>query len=46
MVALGYLPRELAEEAGVVVDVMVDNIRVRSVVRKLPFISFPGSKDS
>ena len=46
VVALGYLPRELAEEAGVVVDVMVDNIRVRSVVRKLPFISFPGSKDS
>lgn len=43
VIVLGYLPRELADQAGAVVDVMVDNDRVRSVVTKLPFVSLSGS---
>ena len=46
MVALGYLPRELADEAGAVVDVKVEHSRVRSVVTKLRFVSLFGSDDS
>jgi folate-binding protein YgfZ len=46
VVALGYLPRELADEAGAVVDVKVEHSRVRSVVTKLPFVSLFGSDDS
>ena len=43
VVALGYLRRELADEAGSVVDVMVGDMRARSVVTKLPFVSLPDS---
>ena len=46
VVILGYLPRELADQADAVVDVMVDHSRVRSVVTKLPFVSLSGSDDS
>ena len=45
VVVLGYLPRELADQADAVVDVMVDHSRVRSVVTKLPFVSLSGSDD-
>ncbi|RZP29662.1 aminomethyl transferase family protein [bacterium] len=46
VIVLGYLSRELADQAGVVVDVMVDHSRVRSVVTKLPFVSLSGSDGS
>jgi len=43
VVVLGYLPRELAAAAGSIVDVMVGDMRTRSVVTKLPFVSLPDS---
>ncbi len=46
VVVLGYLPRELADQADAVVDVMVEHSRVRSVVTKLPFVSLSGNDGS
>jgi len=38
VLVLGYLPRELADQPGAIVDLMIDHSRVRSVVTKLPFV--------
>jgi len=38
-VALGYVPRELADVPGTTVDILVGDTRVRAVVTKLPFVA-------
>ena len=38
VVALGYVPREIADEPGVVLEVVVGSLNVNAVVTKLPFV--------
>ena len=38
VIALGYVPRELADKPGSTVDISVGDGRARAVVTRLPFV--------
>ena len=43
-IALGYVPRDLADAAGSAVAVTIGDDRVAAVVARLPFVSVPGPR--